>query len=253
MHRILEYLLRRSYRLHQAIYDHYVANRSYYGDKRLQVWDVHVNRYMRYRKRWLINMDVQTILDVGANVGEFAAIARSLFPAARIYAFEPIPDCCAQIRAKAIGNLTLYEVALSDADGEAEFFVSSWAPSSSLKEMAELHRQNWPHSAENTPIRVPVRRLDSLEPELDLQPEILVKVDIQGAEAEFIEGGRNVLSKSKVIIIEAAYRQLYEDEAMFDGVYTRLRELGFSFQGVLKQSQHKENDSYLQADFIFVK
>ena len=46
---------------------------------------------------------------------------------------------------------------------------------------------------------------------------------------------------------------MYEDEAMFDGVYTRLRELGFSFQGVLKQSQHKENDSYLQADFIFVK
>lgn len=250
---MLSLLFRNLYRLQQAACNRYVANRAYYSDKRLRAWDVPVNRYMRYRKRWLMNMDVQTVLDVGANVGEFAAIARNLFPAAKIYAFEPIPGCCAQIRAKAIDNLTLYEVALSDEDGEAEFFVSSWAPSSSLKKMGDLHAKNWPHSAANTPRWVQVQRLDSLEPELDLQPEILVKVDIQGAEAEFIEGGRNVLSKSKVIIIEAAYQQLYEDEAMFDGVYTRLKGLGFSFQGVLKQSQHKENDSYLQADFIFVK
>ena len=253
MKRLLRLLLRQPYRLQQTVYDRYFANCAYYKDKRLRLWEVPVNRYMRYRKRWLMNMDIKTVLDVGANVGEFSAIANNLFSSAKIYAFEPISDCCVQIRAKAIDNLKLYEFALSNEDRKTEFFVSSFLPSSSLKKMRDLHRENWPHSAGSTPVVVQIRRLDSLKAELDLEREILVKVDIQGAEAEFIEGAENVLAISRVVIIEAAYQPLYEGEAMFDGVYARLKALGFSFQGVLKQSQHNEDDSYLQGDFVFIR
>ncbi|MCP4613451.1 MAG: FkbM family methyltransferase [Planctomycetes bacterium] len=239
--------------MQKAIYDRWITNHDYYCDKRLLQWQIPVGRYMRFRKRWLTDMNIQTVVDVGANIGEFSAIAASLFPMARIYAFEPITDCVESIKQKQIPNVTIYQNALGNHNGEAKFYISSWNPSSSLKKMSELHKQNWPHTAENISTSVEARRLDSFEAELDLKQEILVKVDIQGAEIEFIDGAKNTLSKAKVIIIEAGYVQLYEDEAMFDGVYNKLKELGFSFRGVLKQSQNKMDDSYLQADFIFVK
>lgn len=239
--------------MQKAIYDRCITNRDYYHNKQLLQWQVPVGHYMRYRKRWLMSMNINTVLDVGANVGEFSAIAASLFPMAGIYAFEPITDCVESIKQKQIPNVTVYQIALGNQNGETKFYVSSWNPSSSLKKMGELHKQNWPHTAENISTTVEARRLDSLEAELDLKQEILVKVDIQGAETEFIDGAKNTLSKAKVIIIEAGYVQLYEDEAMFDGVYNRLKELGFSFRGVLKQSQNKTDGSYLQADFVFIK
>lgn len=250
---IFKRILLKIFRMQKAIYDRCITNRDYYHNKQLLQWQVPVGHYMRYRKRWLMSMNINTVLDVGANVGEFSAIAASLFPTAGIYAFEPITDCVERIKQKQIPNVTVFQIALGNQNGETKFYVSSWNPSSSLKKMGELHRKNWPHSAENRLKYVKVQRLDSLAPELDIQPEILVKVDIQGAEAEFIEGGKNVLSKAKVIIIEGGYQQLYEDEALFDGIYERLKNLGFLFQGVLKQSQSKTDDSYLQADFIFVK
>jgi FkbM family methyltransferase len=239
--------------MQKAIYDRYIKNNEYYIDKRLLQWQIPVGRYMRYRKRWLMDMNIQTVLDVGANIGEFSAIAASLFPMAKIYAFEPITDCVKSIKKKQIPNLTIYQNALGNHNGDTKFYISSWNPSSSLKKMSELHKQNWPHTAENISTTVKARRLDSFETELNLKQEILIKVDIQGAEIEFIDGANNTLSKAKVIIIEAGYVQLYEDEGMFDGVYKRLKELGFSFRGVLKQSQSKTDDSYLQADFVFIK
>jgi FkbM family methyltransferase len=208
---------------------------------------------MRYRKRWLMNMNIQTVLDIGANIGEFSAISASLFPMVRIYAFEPISECVESIKEKHIPNITVHQIALGNQNGKTRFYISSWNPSSSLKQMGQRHKQNWPHTAENISTTVEVRRLDSFEADLNLKQDILVKVDIQGAEIEFIEGAKNTLSKAKVIIIEAGYVQLYEDEGMFDGVYNRLKELGFSFRGVLKQSQSKTDDSYLQADFVFIK
>ncbi len=239
--------------MQKSIYDRCITNSDYYGDKQLLQWQVPVGHYMRYRKRWLMDMNIQTVLDVGANIGEFSAIAASLFPTAGIYAFEPINDCVESIKQKQIPNVTVYQIALGNQNGEAKFYISSWNPSSSLKKMGELHKQNWPHTAENISTTVKTRRLDSFESEFDLKQEILVKVDIQGAETEFIDGAKNTLSKAKVIIIEAGYVQLYEDEAMFDRIYNRLKELDFSFRGVLKQSQSKIDDSYLQADCVFIK
>lgn len=55
--------------------------------------------------------DGDTFLDIGANVGVFAAnIAgfRVLFPGLRVYAFEPNPDTAARLRANAGGWASRY-------------------------------------------------------------------------------------------------------------------------------------------------
>ena len=49
-------------------------------------------KVIEYR-RWLLGAGIGTLIDVGANKGQFASAIRALLPDVRIFAFEPVPDC----------------------------------------------------------------------------------------------------------------------------------------------------------------
>jgi hypothetical protein len=49
--------------------------------------------YRNLRRPWLLDAGIKTILDIGANTGQFARLAHEVFPGASIYSFEPLPDC----------------------------------------------------------------------------------------------------------------------------------------------------------------
>ena len=49
------------------------------------------------RLTWLDSFGFRTVLDVGANTGQFVDEARRFAPDAMIYSFEPLPDCFAQL------------------------------------------------------------------------------------------------------------------------------------------------------------
>ena len=55
------------------------------------------SRYKLFDKKWLHDSEINTIIDIGANVGEFTLIFSELFPNAYIFAFEPLPDCYTQL------------------------------------------------------------------------------------------------------------------------------------------------------------
>src|SRR5437867_4670203 len=57
---------------------------------------------------------VATILDVGANVGQFALAATAHFPDAVIHSFEPVPDVADTLRRNTEGAraITVHRVAL---------------------------------------------------------------------------------------------------------------------------------------------
>jgi len=78
-------------------------------------------------------------------------------------------------------------------------------------------------------------------------------MDIQGFEDEVIKGGLDVFKIEKIIIVEISFETLYKDEPLFDGVYSLLKLLGFTFVGNLKQSVNKNDGRFLQADSIFIK
>jgi hypothetical protein len=54
--------------------------------------------YSALSQPWLTALNIATVLDIGAHVGGFSYTARPLFPQAQIYAFEPLPDCYAQLQ-----------------------------------------------------------------------------------------------------------------------------------------------------------
>ncbi|NQU87010.1 MAG: FkbM family methyltransferase [Mariniphaga sp.] len=202
-----------------------------------------------------MDSNINTVIDIGANIGEFTFIFSELFPNAYIYAFEPLPDCFNQLekRTKNMRNIKIFNFALGSTEGELKLHKSSWHPASSFREMGDLHKQNYPHSSESDDLIVRIKKLDDIFKKESLTNNIFIKMDVQGFEDEVIKGGPNIFKNAKVVVVESSYQKLYDNEPLFDGIYSLLKPLGFEFRGSLKQSVSKSDESFLQADCIFIK
>jgi FkbM family methyltransferase len=140
-----------------------------------------------------------TVYDIGANVGFTALLAaKQVAPSGRVICFEPLAGNAEQIVHNAGLNnfrfIQVRRVAVGQADGEAEFVLSK---SPTWGRLA---------GAGATPLqagvtRVPVRSLDSLARDEHLPLPDLIKMDVEGAEAEVIAGGRAFLTKARPVLV----------------------------------------------------
>jgi len=206
--------------------------------------------------RLLANRKFRTVLDIGANEGQFARIARELWPAAMIHSFEPLPRVFSSLvsQFEADPSFRGHNIALSDRSGSQNMHCSAFSPSSSLLKMAEVHRIEWPESASHTDVEVAVVRLDDWAVEQGpLELPILVKIDVQGFELHVIEGGRQTLSRADVVVLEASFHEFYEGQPLFADVHARMCELGFTYRGNIEQFVSREKSCVLYADAIFEK
>ncbi len=214
----------------------------------------------RYRKQpgaldWLREMHVESVIDVGANVGQFSKEIAALLPSASICAFEPLHDCYLELSAAMSGRkeFEAFEVALGDMDETATIHRSSYSPSSSLLPMADLHKELFPHTRGSSPETIRVKRMDDVLRGRNLKKEILIKVDVQGYEDKVIAGGLETFGVARAVIIEASFVPLYDGQLLFDGIYERLKGLGFSYRGAYQQKRSNADGRVLFEDSVFLR
>ncbi len=206
--------------------------------------------------KWLRDFGIRTIIDIGASKGSFSAEFHGIFPDARIFAFEPLPDCFAlvQKRMAGIAGFRAFNVALGDAAGSVTMHRSSYSGSSSLREMADLHKGTFPVTAGHRLVEVAVDTLDHALSGHEFAEPILVKIDVQGFEDKVITGGTGVLRRAKVVLVETSFYELYTGQPLFDGVYSALRDLGFEYHGSWAPELKSPVDGrLLQQDSVFVR
>jgi FkbM family methyltransferase len=179
----------------------------------------------------------QTLIDIGANNGDYGLHLSKVFGVKEVHAFEPLPNRHAELKAK---GFTLHPVALADRNGEAQFHVNAYDAASSLLPLDDATRKEWPEASEARTIPVKLARLDD---ELAAPAEeILIKVDAQGAEEAIIAGGQRIFRAASAVIIEMTFVSLYKGEALFNGVHRQLDALGFGFIGIKDQYQAKNGE-----------
>lgn len=216
-----------------------------------------LEKEQRQLKQWqlLLNFDIQTIIDIGANEGQFVSMIRTFCPEAHIYSFEPLPEIYEKlcIQHSSDSNITAINLGLSDYSGKTRMFQSSFSPSSSLLPMAELHRSEWPQSAEQTIVDVQIVRLDDWieNNSIPLKPDCLIKLDVQGHELSVLKGGEKTIRKAKLVIVEVSFYELYEQQPLFDTIYKSLCSLGFIYRGSIEQHYSDKSNCILFADAIF--
>ena len=204
---------------------------------------------------WLAKCGIQTVLDVGAHVGEFARRIRAVLPNAELICFEPLQEPYSKLTQRFEGqpNFRAIRCALGEKAGQHGIRHNEYAPSSSLLPMAELHKQSFPFAVKERTEMIEVRRLSDVVRELSVRDPLLLKLDVQGFEDKVIAGGEDVVARAKIIIIEVSFQRLYEGGPLFDDIYRLLKERGFTYNGNFEQLFSPKDGRVLQADAIFCR
>jgi FkbM family methyltransferase len=197
----------------------------------------------------------RTVLDVGANVGQFAVAAAKLFPGVTVHSFEPLPSCLDRLRRNVarLPNVVVYPLAVGDHNGEVTMHLNSYDLSSSALRLGAVHKRAFPGGKEIGEIQAPLNRLDSIINGVDLQTPVLLKVDVQGLEPQVIHGAEALLSQVDYVVLETSFKPLYEGEHLFRDITQLMEENGFTFLRPVGWLEAPGSGEILQMDALFVR
>jgi FkbM family methyltransferase len=205
---------------------------------------------------WLASLGpLGTLIDIGANDGAFGEFLARHLQVRRAYFFEPQRTLIDQIKARDFGAATIkvFETALGDTPGQADFFENSNHPSSSLLRVTEYSKREFPQTAGEQKMTVQVARLDDLLRDADLEGEVFLKIDVQGVEDQVIRGGQRVFSRVRFVLIEMSFVPFYETQPLFEEVHAQLVALGFRFVGIRNQIDSPHTGQPLFAHCLYRK
>lgn len=200
--------------------------------------------------------DRMTLFDVGANRGDWAAMAAQMLiqtgETACIHAFEPTGSTFSYLsdRFNLDKRVTLNHLALSDTAGEADFFI--------VDELAGTNSLHGTGSQQTE--RVRLATLDAYVQEHDLVHIDLVKSDTEGHDLSVLRGAEMIMREGRVDIWQFEYnhrwianRAFLKD--VFDWLADKPYRLGKLFNGGIElfEAWHPELERYFEANYVLVR
>lgn len=211
--------------------------------------------YANRLTRTLANHDLRTVLDIGANVGQYSALLRSAGYRGRIISLEPLSDAYERLSRRASGDhlWTTVNSAVGAEPGELEINVSANSFSSSILPMSEAHLSADPHSAYVSTQKVPVTTVRDLVKEHGVDPaRSLLKVDTQGYEAEVLAGAGDLLGQFGALQLELSFVELYDGQKLYEELTSHVQSLGFTLWSI-DPGISAGDGRMLQCDGLFLR
>jgi FkbM family methyltransferase len=216
-----------------------------------------VNRFPVRLVRACEEFRIDTILDVGANRGQFGLQMRRAGYTGRIVSFEPLADAHARLSQTASrdGDWTVHaRCAIGDFDGRAALNVAGNSVSSSILPMTAAHSQAEPSSAYIATEDVAMCRLDSVAGEyLAGGARTLLKIDTQGSEWQVLDGAQAVLPRITGILVEVSLLELYTGERLWKELSERIEAAGFIMWTLAPQFNDAHNGRTRQCDIAYFR
>ena len=202
------------------------------------------------------SVDVDIVIDVGANIGQFAVDLRRMGFAGKIFSFEPDLEnfLFLEMLTRKDSNWKAFNIALGSMEGSAILNVSkNNGLSSSFLKMDQRHTKSFPESNYVSEKKVKISTLDNFVDlhQIDLS-HTLLKMDVQGFEYEVLKGGINSIKMLQGIYFESSLVTLYEGEMLFQDLIQELREYDFIPYQIYPGSTDKDG-RMLQVDTLVVR
>ena len=162
--------------------------------------------------------DSTAFYDVGANIGNHSVFLSDLFD--HVYCFEPNPKALEILKQNMapIVNAEIFPVGLSKTDNELAFATGS------ATNLGNAHIVS-PAEAGSAAIKISVRNGDSFIRAKNLTPPTMLKIDVEGYEAEVLAGlEATIAAYTPIIVFEVLPRALRKAEAFGE----RLRKSGYT-------------------------
>ena len=204
-------------------------------------------------EKLLSRFDFKTVVDIGANKGQFSLLSRQCFSDAKIVAFEPL-SVPAETFKKVFENdknVKLYNVAIGPNEGQAVMHISQSDDSSSLLPISDLQEQIFPGTSEVDIATIDVAPLDRFLSIDDINSPALLKLDVQGFELDALRGCESLLSSFDLIYCECSFVELYSGQKMASDIIAWLYKRGFTLKGAYNMS-YDDKGLAIQADFMFM-
>lgn len=208
------------------------------------------------RIKLLESHNIDVILDIGANIGQYGGEMRAIGFTGEIFSFEPTKDAFLKLQKNAASDpkWKVFHHALGEKDGESEINVSQNSVSSSLL-------TNLPQLTESAPAAqfieketIAIRTIDSIFENLGLKGKnIYMKIDTQGYEEMVLKGAENTLPFITGIQVEMSLVPSYEGAPTFETMKSLLTNLGFELHTLENGFYDKKTGRQLEMDGIFYK
>lgn len=204
---------------------------------------------------WLQNSNINTVFDIGANIGNLAILFREIFPTAEIHSFEPVGKTFKILceRKKRDQHFHAYNIALGANNGNTILHHNEYDQSSSLLEMRKLHKEIYPFTKKEWDEEIQVRTLNSYEKEIEIKKDLLISIEVCGLEKKVIENGMFFFNQAKILLVTMSFVELWKEQPLFDEMYRFLYNLNFEYKGSYFQSRDARDGHYLQSYCFFVK
>ncbi len=194
----------------------------------------------------------RTVIDVGANTGQFAVAAAKLLRPNTIYSFEPVSECFALLERNVRDlNVKTFRLALGDGHYEIPLHVTCGKSASScLRPMADF-QSSFREARVAATVTVKASTLDRELGNVEFMSPTLLKLDVQGYEAQVLGGAQKLLKRVEWVVAETAFVARYEGETLFPEVLHMMESYGFRFVRPIASSAHVETGEIMEIDALF--
>lgn len=207
--------------------------------------------------RMLTHHDIDLVLDVGANVGDYAIGLRDLGYMRKIISFEPIPQAYEGLLAASQKD-PRWEVgpraALGAEDGTITIHISRNSYSSSVLDVEDDLIDVAPDIAYISTETVPLRRIDGLVTEqIEASSSVFLKIDVQGFERQVLEGATGILPRIKGIQVELSLVPIYKGQCLYREMLDHIVSLGYELHAIIPGFTDASTGRMLQMDGVFFR
>lgn len=201
-------------------------------------------------------LEVNCLIDVGANAGQYGRMLRKAGYRGRIASFEPVSTSCAELarHAAADPDWRVFNYALGSRAEEKDIRVTRSSVFASFLTPSEYSKQKYP---EAMPIvdteRVQIRTLDEMLPEIVpgiAAPRLFLKMDTQGYDLEVFAGAGRSLPGVLGLQTEISIQAIYENMPNYLQSLTRYTQAGFVMTGLYPVSRDRDTLALIELDCV---
>ncbi len=204
--------------------------------------------------RALHGLEIDTVIDVGANIGQFGSALRVGGYRGRIISCEPLPPAFARLRSRARRDpqWRVINRAMGAEPGTALLHVAQNSYSSSVLPMAPAHLAAAPNSGTVDEVEVSVSTVADLVREFGIAPKrSLLKIDTQGYETQVLDGAGPLLPGFGAVQLELSFVTLYQGQELAGPLCRRMDRAGFGLYAWDSSFNDPKTGRLLQADVVF--
>lgn len=200
----------------------------------------------------LLRTAAATVIDIGANKGQFALAAIAALPQCEVISFEPLDGEADRFERALRGRdrVRLHRLAIGESDGTATLHVSARPDSSSLLPIGAMQSSAFPGTQASGRRDVRIARLNSILSPPRMRTPVLLKIDVQGYELRCLRGCDELLDLIEWVYVECSLLEFYVGQHLACDVIEHLSARGFDLDGIHHVTPDREG-RVLQADFLF--